>query len=150
MGMMKVSVPPEATAYKEQFFLGMTVRQLVFTVCGLAVAVPTGIFGRKFLPEDFVMWAVTIEAIPFIAFGFLKYNGMPIEKIAGKIFDYYVRNQKNKFIYLPKVFLLQQEFTDVMLKSERLIEEFERKNAKRQTRKNHAKRKIREDKNGIY
>jgi hypothetical protein len=81
MGVMKVSVPPEVTEYKEKFFLGMTVRQLAFTVCGLAIAVPTGIFGSKVLPEDVIMWAVTLEAIPFVAFGFFQYNGMPLEKI---------------------------------------------------------------------
>jgi hypothetical protein len=135
MGVMKVSIPPEVTAYKEKFFLGMTVRQLAFTVCGLALAVPTGIFGGKILPDDVVMWAVTIEAIPFVAFGFYNYNGMPLEKIAGKIIDYYIRNQKNKFIYLPPVYAVQTEFTRLMLESEKLLDELERKNAKRRKKR---------------
>jgi hypothetical protein len=134
MGVMKVSIPPEATEYKEKFILGMTVRQLAFTVCGLAIAIPTGIFGSKFLPEDVVMWLVTIEAAPFAAFGFFQYNGMPLEKIVGKVFDYYVRNQKNKFIYLPPVYELNTEFSELMIKSDHLIDELERKNEKRRER----------------
>jgi hypothetical protein len=136
MGVMKVSVPPEVTEYKEKFFLGMTVRQLAFTVCGLAIAVPTAIFGSKVLPEDVIMWAVTIEAIPFVAFGFFQYNEMPLEKIVGKVFDYYVRNQKNKFIYLPPVYEMNTEFTELMIKSDHLIDKLKSENDKRRIKIN--------------
>jgi hypothetical protein len=58
------------------------------------------------------------------------------QKIVGKVFDYYVRNQKNKFIYLPPVYELNKEFTELMIKSDHLIDKIERENDKRRIKIN--------------
>lgn len=61
MGVMKKNIPAEITSFKEKFFFGLTVRQLICGAGILALAVPTGIFGSKFLSQDTVGWLILIE-----------------------------------------------------------------------------------------
>ena len=44
MGVMKRKIPAEITSFKEKFFFGLTVRQLICGAGILALAIPTGIF----------------------------------------------------------------------------------------------------------
>lgn len=99
--MIKADVPQDVTEYKEQFFLGMTGRQLVCVVLMLILAVVTFLFGRNFVTSDILVYLVILEVAPLAAVGFLKYNGMGIEKIAAKVMDYYFGCQRRKMKYLP-------------------------------------------------
>lgn len=127
MGMMKAEIPPEITGFKEKLFFGLTVRQLICAAGGLAVAIPTGLFGSKIMSSDMVQWAVVIEVIPFIAMGWLRYNDMPCEKIAKKILSYYFGNQKRKFKYTPPIVEIQTELRDIAFR----CDEEERKNSRK-------------------
>jgi hypothetical protein len=117
--------------YKEKFFFGLTVRQLVCTAACLAITIPTGIFGGKILPSDIVQWIVILEAIPFAAFGFISFDGQPVEKVFFKAFKYYISPQKDIIYYKPEIYAWQEEFTRLMLKSDHMIEKLERKIFKR-------------------
>lgn len=99
--MIKADVPQDVTEYKEQFFLGMTGRQLVCVVLMLILAVATFLFGRNFVTSDILVYLIILEVAPLAAVGFLKYNGMGIEKIAAKVIDYYFGCQRRKMKYLP-------------------------------------------------
>lgn len=99
--MIKADVPQDVTEYKEQFFLGMTGRQLVCVVLMLILAVVTFLFGRNFVTSDILVYLIILEVAPLAAVGFLKYNGMGIEKIAAKVIDYYFGCQRRKMMYLP-------------------------------------------------
>lgn len=70
MGVMKRKIPAEITSYKEKFFFGLTVRQLICGAGILALAIPTGIFGSKFFTQDTVGWIILIEVVPLAAIGF--------------------------------------------------------------------------------
>lgn len=100
MGVMSRSVPEEVRSYKEKMFFGLTVRQLVCAAAMLALAVPTGLWGRNFLSQDMVGWLILIEVVPFAAIGWLNYNDMPIEVIGKKAIAYYFGIQKRKFTYV--------------------------------------------------
>lgn len=99
--MIKADVPQDVTEYKEQFFLGMTGRQLVCVVLMLILAVATFLFGRNFVTSDILVYLIILEVAPLAAVGFLKYNGMGIEKIAVKVIDFYFGCQRRKMKYLP-------------------------------------------------
>ena len=78
--MITVRIPEEIRQYKEKLAFGMTARQLVFTILGLAICVPLYWFGKDFIPEDILAWLVIIIAVPFIGIGWIHFNGMPMEK----------------------------------------------------------------------
>lgn len=99
--MIRADVPQDVTEYKEQFFLGMTGRQLVCVVLMLILAVVTFLFGRNFVTSDILVYLIILEVAPLAAVGFLKYNGMGIEKIAVKVVDFYFGCQRRKMKYLP-------------------------------------------------
>ncbi len=99
--MIRADVPQDVTEYKEQFFLGMTGRQLVCVVLMLILAVVTFLLGRNFVTSDILVYLIILEVAPLAAVGFLKYNGMGIEKIAVKVMDFYFGCQRRKMVYLP-------------------------------------------------
>lgn len=101
MGLMRAEIPPEITEYKERLFFGLTARQLACVAVGATLAVPTGMFGSKIMPQDVVEWLVVLEVIPCAAVGWLRFNDMPFEKYAVKVAQYFFANQKRKFIYEP-------------------------------------------------
>lgn len=102
MGMMKRQVPAEITAFKEKFFFGLTLRQLLCGAGALALAVPTGMIGSNYLTSDTVGWIIMFEVIPFAAIGWFNYNDIPIEIIGKKAIKYYFEPQRRKYKYTPK------------------------------------------------
>ncbi len=99
--MIRADVPQDVTEYKEQFFLGMTGRQFICVVIMLILAVGTFLLGRNFFTSDVLVYLIIFEVAPLAAVGFLKYNGMGVEKIAGKVIDFYFGCQRRKMVYLP-------------------------------------------------
>lgn len=99
MGVLKKTIPYEVTSYKDRFFFGLTIRQSICVAGGLALIVPTVFFGVKagLLINDELGYIVMLEALPFAAFGWLKYNDMPFEQYGIKAFKYYFGNQHRKW-----------------------------------------------------
>lgn len=147
MGKLRAEVPPEITEFKEKFFFGLTVRQLICAAGALLLAVPTGLYGSKVLPKDVVEWAVVIEAIPFAAIGFFKYNDMPFERFIKKFGFYFICSQKRKFKYIEEnqIVKLGKEIKDfqfevdvedskIMKKQAKLNRKLERKQSRKRTK----------------
>ena len=100
--MIKADIPQDIREYKEQFFFGLNLRQLICAVLMILLAVGTFLIGHKFIRTDILMYIIVIESAPLAAVGFLKYNGMGFEKIAVKMLDFYFSNQRRKLIYQPE------------------------------------------------
>ena len=100
--MIKADIPQDIREYKEQFFFGLNLRQLICAVLMILLAVGTFLIGHKFIRTDILMYIIVIESAPLAAVGFLKYNGMGFEKIAVKVLDFYFGNQHRKLIYQPE------------------------------------------------
>lgn len=77
---MEVKINREIRDYQEAIFFGLSLRQLVFSL--LAVAMAVGIyFGlRNALGTETVSWLCILGAVPFGAMGFVKYNSMSAEQ----------------------------------------------------------------------
>ena len=99
--MIKADIPQDVTEYKEQFFFGLTIRQFVCGVAMIALAVITFLVGSKFVTTDVLVYIVIFEVAPLAAVGFMRYNGMPFEKIAATVFEFYFGNQRRGMKYLP-------------------------------------------------
>jgi hypothetical protein len=79
---MEIKINREIRDYTESMFFGLSLRQLVFAL--LAIAVAVGIyFGLKpRLGTETVSWVCILGAAPFAAMGFVRYNGMTAERFA--------------------------------------------------------------------
>lgn len=80
--MIAVRIPEEIRKYKEKIAFGLTARQLVCTLATLFICVPLYWFGRKYIMEDVLAWLIIAVAVPLESIGFIKINGMPMEKFA--------------------------------------------------------------------
>ena len=60
--MITVRIPNEIRAYKEKLVAGLTARQLISTILALAICVPLYFYGKKYLPEDVMAWAIILIA----------------------------------------------------------------------------------------
>ena len=113
--MIKADIPQDVTEYKEQFFFGLTIRQFVCGIAMIALAVLTFLIGKNFIPTDILMYIVIIEVAPLAAVGFMKYNGMPFEKFASTLFEFYAGKQRRGMNYLPKEVQIHDEVRKIWL-----------------------------------
>ena len=77
---MEVKVNKEIRNYTESMFFGLSLRQCIFSV--LAIGVAVGIFFglRGHLGTETVSWVCILGAAPFGAMGFITYHGMTAEQ----------------------------------------------------------------------
>lgn len=77
---MEVKINREIRDYTESMFFGLSLRQFIFSV--LAVGIAVGIyFGlRSYFGTETVSWMSILGAAPFAALGFIKYHGMTAEQ----------------------------------------------------------------------
>lgn len=79
---MEVKINREIRDYQESIFFGLNLRQLIFSILAIAVAVGVYFGLRDLLGTETVSWLCVLAAFPFGAMGFIKYNGMTAEQFA--------------------------------------------------------------------
>lgn len=79
---MEIKINKEIRDYKENIYFGLNLRQFIFTVLACLTAVLFYFVFRKRLNTEILSWVCMLGASPFIAIGFIKYNGMPFERLA--------------------------------------------------------------------
>jgi len=92
---MEVKINREIRDYTESMFFGLSLRQFLFSIIASIVALCIFlIFKRRFGTET-LSWLCTLGAAPFVALGFVKYQGMSAEKflLAGIKFEVLVPKQ---------------------------------------------------------
>lgn len=97
--MIAVRIPEEIRKYKEKIAFGLTARQLICTILTLFICVPLYWYGKNYIPEEILAWIVIAIAVPLEAIGFVRINGMPMEKYAIAAFKFeilYPRKRKFK------------------------------------------------------
>jgi hypothetical protein len=77
---MEVKINREIRDYTESMFFGLSLRQFVFAVLAILVAVGVYFGLRPYLGMETVSWVCILGAAPFAAMGFIKYNGMTAER----------------------------------------------------------------------
>ena len=77
---MEVKINREIRNYTEAEFFGLSLRQIIFSACALAVAVAVFFLLKPTLGTETTSWICILAAAPFAALGFVKYNGMTAEK----------------------------------------------------------------------
>ena len=78
---MEININKDIREYTEGVFFGLNVRQLICSGLAVASAVAVYFYTKDFVTKDTVTYFCIAAAAPFAAVGFVKYNGMPLEKI---------------------------------------------------------------------
>ena len=86
---MEVKINREIRDYQENIFFGLSMRQLIFSILAIGVAVGIYFGLRDVLGTETVSWLCILGAAPFAALGFIKYNGMT----AGQFIIAYIRSE---------------------------------------------------------
>ena len=79
---MEIKINKEIRDYTENIYFGLNLRQFICALLGIAVSVGLYFILRGHLGKETLSWVCMLGAFPFVAIGFLKYNGMPAEKVA--------------------------------------------------------------------
>ena len=77
---MEVKINREIRQYTESVFFGLSLRQFVFSLLAVGVAIVLYFLLRGHFNLETVSWMCILGSAPFAALGFLTYNGMPAEK----------------------------------------------------------------------
>ena len=77
---MEVKINREIRNYTESMFFGLSVRQFVFSVLAILVAVGLYFLLKPHFGTETVSWMCILGAAPFAALGFITYHGMTAEQ----------------------------------------------------------------------
>ena len=77
---MEIKINREIRDYTESMFFGLSLRQFVFSLAAIFVAVGIYFYLKPYLGTETVSWVCVLGAAPFAAMGFIKYNGMTAER----------------------------------------------------------------------
>ena len=77
---IEVRINKEVRDYQESLFFGLSLRQLIFALLAVAVAVGVYLGLRSIVGSGEIGWICVLAAFPFALGGFFTYNGMTFEK----------------------------------------------------------------------
>ena len=98
---LEIKINKEIREYTESMFFGLSLRQFIFSLLACGVAIGLYFLLNPYLGTETVSWVCVLGAAPFATFGFVNYNGMPLEKLIWAWF-------KSKFL-IPKKLLFHPE-----------------------------------------
>ena len=78
---MEVKINKEIRDYTESMFFGLSLRQSVFSLLALGVAVGIYFMLKPYLGIETLSWLCILGASPFAALGFINYHGMTAEQL---------------------------------------------------------------------
>ena len=112
---MEVRINKEVRNYQESLFFGLSLRQLLFALLAVAVAVGVYFGLRPVLGNGEIGWVCVLVAFPFALGGFFQYNGMTLERFLMA----YIRSE----FFMPKRLLFRSNDLYVQLMEHSSIKE---------------------------
>ncbi len=77
---MEIKINREIRNYTESMFFGLSLRQLVFALLAVGVAVLLYFVLKPYVGTETVSWMCILGAAPFAAMGFVSYHGQTFEQ----------------------------------------------------------------------
>ena len=77
---MEVKINREIRNYTESMFFGLSMRQFIFSLLAVGVAVLLYFLMKPYVGTETVSWMCVLGAAPFAAMGFFTYHGMTAEQ----------------------------------------------------------------------
>lgn len=78
---MEIKVNREIREYNEAIFMGLSLRQVLFSLLAIGVAVLVYFLLRARFALETLSWICVLCAAPFAAFGFVRLNGLYLEQL---------------------------------------------------------------------
>ena len=78
---MNAKINKEIRNYSESIFFGLSMRQFVFSLLAVLVAVGLYYLLSPFFGLETLSWMVILAAAPFAVMGFVSYHGMSAEQL---------------------------------------------------------------------
>ena len=78
---MEVKINKDVREYTESMFFGLSLRQFIFSVIAMVVAVIIYFWLKSYFGTETVSWMCVLGAAPFAALGFITYQSMNAEEI---------------------------------------------------------------------
>ena len=78
--LLEIKINKEIRDYQESIFMGLSLRQFIFAVLAVGVAIGVYFGLRNVLGTETVSWLCVVAAFPFAILGFVKYHGMTAEQ----------------------------------------------------------------------
>ena len=78
---MQVKINREIKDYKESMFMGLSMRQCIYSVLAIATAVALYFLLKPVLSIETLSWVCILGAFPFVLLGFVNYNKMNAEQL---------------------------------------------------------------------
>jgi len=78
---MEIKINKEIRDFTEAVFFGLCLRELLFSICGIAASAALYFLLRQHINTDILTWLCMAAALPFAALGFVRYNGMRAEAL---------------------------------------------------------------------
>ena len=77
---MEIKINREIRDYHESMFMGLSLRQTIFSVLAIGVAVTLYFVLKPHLSVETLSWVCILAAFPFALLGFVKSHGMNAEQ----------------------------------------------------------------------
>lgn len=77
---MEVRINKEVRDYQESLFFGLSLRQFIFSLLAVLMAVGIYFLLRATVGTGEIGWLCIVAAFPFAMCGFFRYNGMTFER----------------------------------------------------------------------
>ena len=77
---MEVKINKEIRDYQESMFFGLSLRQFIFSLLAVGIAVLLYFLLKPYFGTETVSWMCIFGAVPFAVMGFFSYHGMTAEK----------------------------------------------------------------------
>ena len=77
---MEIKINREIRDYSESMFFGLSLRQFVFSLLAVGVAIVLYFLIKPYAGMETVSWMCILGAAPFAAMGFITYHGMTAEQ----------------------------------------------------------------------
>lgn len=99
---MEVRINKEVRNYQESLFFGLSLRQLLFALLAVAVAVGVYFGLHPVLGNGEIGWVCILAAFPFALGGFFQYNGMNLEQFLLAFFSLGISHPKTACVQIGK------------------------------------------------
>lgn len=134
--MIRAQIPQDVTDYKEEFIFGLTLRKLISAVSTILLVAVIYFIGKNFVDTSIIIYFAAILSAPIVLIGFKSFNGMPFEKYAELIWNFFTKEQRRKFIYIPEEEKNSLDIKLLLLTGEKMLRKDEIQKIKKQEKLN--------------
>lgn len=134
--MIRAQIPQDVTDYKEEFIFGLTLRKLISVVSTILLVAVIYFIGKNFVDTSIIIYFAAILSAPIVLIGFKSINGMPFEKYAELIWNFFTKERRRKFIYIPEEEKNSLDIKLLLLTGEKMLRKDEIQKIKKQEKLN--------------